>query len=154
MNAEVLAKLRNYCSYQERCHQEVRTKLLELGERGDELEEIIIALIQENFLNEERFAFAYARGKFSILKWGKVKIKQGLMAKHITTKIIDKALAQIDYDDYNNCLLKLLTIKWEQLYKERSKPTRKQKALSYMQQKGYEYNLILPLLQQLESKKP
>jgi regulatory protein len=154
MNAEMLAKLRNYCSYQERCHSEVRTKLLELGERGDELEEIIIALIQENFLNEERFAFAFARGKFSILKWGKVKIKQGLLAKRISEKIISKALSNIDYDDYNACLEKLLESKWEHLNKERSKPTRKQKALSYMQQKGYEYNLIMPIIMRLETKKP
>jgi regulatory protein len=154
MNTEVLAKLRTYCAYQERCHKEVRTKLLELGERGDALDEIIIGLIQENFLNEERFAFAYTSGKFKILKWGKVKIKHALVAKGIGDKIIAKALNHINENDYHTCLKKLVEAKWTSLKLERSKATKKQKALSYMQQKGFEYNLIMPLLIQLETKKP
>jgi regulatory protein len=68
---DALKKLQRYCAYQDRCHQEARRKLLDLGIYGDDLEEIISELISDNFLNEERFARSFARGKFRIKGWGK-----------------------------------------------------------------------------------
>ena len=81
---DALAKLQRYCAYQDRCHQEVRTKLIDLGVFGDTLEEIITDLIKDNFLNEERFARSYARGKFRMRKWGRIKIRQELKLRKIS----------------------------------------------------------------------
>ncbi len=148
-----LAKIKSYCTYQERCHSEVRNKLLELGERGESLEEIIITLIQENYLNEQRFAFAYAHGKFSILKWGKIKIAQGLTQKGITGNIANKALNHLNASDYYDCMEKLLRSKWSSLQKERSIAIKKKKVLNYMLQKGYDYASIMPIVLDLEKSK-
>ncbi len=104
--AEALQKLQRYCAYQDRCHSEVRSKLLDLGIYGDELEEIIAELITDNFLNEERFARSYARGKFNIKKWGRHRIKQELKRRQITDYCLRKAMEEIEETDYlNTCLL-------------------------------------------------
>ena len=68
---KALQKLQRYCAYQDRCHQEVRAKLLSLGVYGDEMEEIIVSLIEDKFLDEERFARSFARGKFRLKQWGR-----------------------------------------------------------------------------------
>jgi len=96
-----LEKLKSYCAYQERCHSEVRNKLLEMNIFGDTLEEIIATLIEENFLNEERFATQFTLGKFRIKKWGKVRIRQELKLRKISDYCIRQAMNQIDEKDYN-----------------------------------------------------
>ena len=98
--AQVLDKLQKYCIYQDRCHTEVRTKLLQLQVYGDELEEVMSKLIEDGFLNEERYAIAYASGKFRINHWGKRKIMLGLKSKHISDYCIQKALQKIDQKEY------------------------------------------------------
>lgn len=97
---QAVEKLKKYCAYQERCHQEVRNKFYEIGLRDSEIEEGICILIEENYLNEERFAQAYSRGKFRIKKWGKYKIIQGLRSKGISEPCIKKSLAEIDPQEY------------------------------------------------------
>src|SRR5690606_17889250 len=92
---QAIEKMEHYCAYQERSQQEVRDKLYSLGLRSADIEEIIADLIQNNFLNEERFAAAYAQGKFRMKSWGKLKIKQGLKLKRVSDKLIVKALNQI-----------------------------------------------------------
>ena len=99
-------KARGYCAYQERSQQEVRSKLYEWGLWKEVVEEVIVKLINDNFLNEERFALAYAGGKFRIKKWGKIKIQQGLKLKGVSEYCIKKAFASIDYDDYLNLIQK------------------------------------------------
>ncbi len=106
-----LARLQKYCAYQDRCHQEVRNKLLELGMYGHDLEVIITELIEEKFLNEERFARSYARGKFRIKHWGKTKIKLELKRKNVSAYCIKKGLSEIDDDDYIAALQKVITKK-------------------------------------------
>ena len=96
-NAQV--NIERYCAYQERCHSEVRNKLLSHGIYGDLLEELIGHLIENNYLNEERFALQYAGGKFRIKKWGKEKIKQALKAKGVSAYSIREALTSISDDD-------------------------------------------------------
>ena len=91
-----LPKLQTYCAYQERCHQEVVAKLLSLGIRGDDADSVIAQLITDNFLNEERFATAYARGRFRIKRWGKIRIRQGLKMRQIPEYSIKKAMKAID----------------------------------------------------------
>ena len=97
---DALRKLQRYCVYQERSHQEVRQKLLDLGIYGDDLEDIIAELITDNFLNELRFAQVYAGGKFRIKKWGRYKIKRELKQKRVSEYCIKKAMLEIDEDDY------------------------------------------------------
>ena len=140
-----LAKAESYCAYQERSQQEVRNKLYDWGLWPNEVEEVISELIENNFLNEERFARAYVSGKFNIKRWGKIKIKQGLKLKKITDKMIAIALNTIDYDDYLQTILetaekKIPTIKEKKAYK------RKYKLVSYLLGKGFENDLILEVL--------
>src|ERR1700712_929985 len=91
-----LAKAEHYCAYQERSQQEVRDKLYEWGLYPDAVENVIVHLIEGNFLNEERFANAYTRGKFNQKGWGRIKIKQGLKFKKVSDVLIKKALLTIN----------------------------------------------------------
>jgi regulatory protein len=103
-----LARARKYCAYQERSQQEVRDKLYELGLHKNEVEQGIAILIEDGFLNEQRFAIAFAGGKFRINKWGKVKIKLALKAKKVSEYCIRQALNQIPDSDYQLTLQKVL----------------------------------------------
>ncbi len=107
--------MQRYCAYQDRCHSEVRSKLLDLGIYGDELEEVIAELITDNFLNEERFARSYARGKFNIKKWGRIRIKQELKRRHITAYCLRKAMEEIEEEDYLKTLEGLIRKKADQM---------------------------------------
>lgn len=148
MDETILRKIEKYCVYQDRCHQEVRSKLLELGCRGVELEEIMAHLIAEDFLNEERYALAYTRGKFRIKKWGRVKIRQQLKAKEVTDYLIDRALKQIDASEYFGTLQELMQKKNDTIT-ETNPLKRKEKLIRYLQSKGYEINLILECWQDM-----
>ncbi len=139
--AQCRTKAESYCAYQERSQQEVRNKLYDWGLHEKDVEEIISELIQENFLNEERFALAYTLGKFRIKGWGKVKIRQGLKLKRVPDKMIIKALNGIDHDDYM-AKLKSLIEKKQATVKE-SDPFKLRFLVSrYAAQKGYEMELI------------
>src|ERR1041384_7614127 len=102
-------KLKHYCAYQERCHSEVKEKLYQLGIRKKDHDEIIAALIEENYLNEERFAISFAGGKFRMKQWGRLKIKQALKQRQVSEYCIKKALKEIDEKTYRKTLEKLLT---------------------------------------------
>ena len=138
---EVQAKLEHYCAYQERSHCEVRGKLLSYFVYGDDLEEVISHLIQENFLNEERFAFAYTSGKFRIKKWGKRKIHQGLKRKQISDYLSNKALKDINEEDYIDTLVSLLSKK-RKLLSGSNQYIIRQKLFQFVYNKGYESELI------------
>ena len=139
---EVQKKLEHYCAYQERCHAEVRAKIHTYQVYGQNLEEIISHLIQENFLNEERYAKAFVSGKFRIKHWGKTKIIQALKSKNISPYLIDKAIQQIDEETYTQTLKKLLVRK-SRLLKEPDTYHLKQKLFKYAYQKGYSTDLII-----------
>ncbi|HNR08026.1 MAG TPA: regulatory protein RecX [Saprospiraceae bacterium] len=141
-NREGLELLRQYCNYQERCHQEVRSKGLKLGFRGDDLEELISAMITEGLLDEERYARSLARGKFRNNQWGRVKIIQALKMHNIPEYCIRKALTEIDESEYRQTLLKLAELKNESLPGGLSDYEKKQKVISYLMQKGYEFEAI------------
>jgi regulatory protein len=135
-----------YCKYQERCHAEARNKLYELGFTSGEVERQIAELIAAGVLNEERFARAFARGKFRILHWGREKIKQQLKLKKISEYCIRKALTEIDGDDYENTLRKESYKKWQSTKGDRSVASRKSKLYRYLVQKGYERDLVLMMI--------
>jgi len=140
-------KIENYCAYQERAQQEVRDKLYEMGLHEADVENIIADLISENFLNEERFAKAYARGKFRMKDWGKVKIIQHLKAKRITTPLIKIALKEINHDEYIDKLNYLIEKKAGGNVNKLSY-TDKAKLVRYVQSKGYESDLIFQRLKE------
>ena len=140
--AEALSKLQRYCAYQDRCHQEVRSKLLDLGIYGDDLENIIVELIEEKFLDEERFARSYARGKFRIKRWGRDRIRRELRQRAISPYCIRKAMTEIDEAEYQKVLRQVLD-KREKDEKERITYRRKIKLANYLiGQRGFESNLV------------
>lgn len=105
---EALAKLQRYCAYQERCHNEVRTKLLDIKCYGDTLEEVISALIQEDFLNEQRFAETFTSGRYRLKSWGRNKIRLELRKKCVSDYCIRKGLETIDEIEYMETLERTL----------------------------------------------
>jgi regulatory protein len=139
---ESLEPIRNYCAYQERSHSEVRNKLLELAVYGADLEEAIATLIAEGFLNEERYARSYCRGKFRIKNWGRKKIIQHLKQKQVSEYCIRKGLEEIDETEYTLVLQKHLQQKKKELSSEKNIWIRKQKIVRYLLGKGFEQELI------------
>lgn len=133
-------RLMKYCAYRERCHKEVRSKLLDLGMRGDDLEDIISKLINENFLNEQRFAEAFARGKFKINRWGRHKIRNELRKRNVSAYCIKKGMMEISETDYEETIEKLIDAKKRAGVKEKSKIAK------YLFQKGYENQKIWEML--------
>lgn len=138
-------KAESFCAYQERSQQEVRNKLYEWGLHSAEVEDVITDLITHNFINEERFAHAYATGKFRMKNWGKLKIRQGLQLKKVSPRLIKEALEQIDPETYAQTLADLLKKK-AQLLSEKEPYKRKMKLARYAAGKGYENELIVDLL--------
>jgi regulatory protein len=139
---QALQKLKHYCAYQERCHQEVKEKLYELGMHRQVVDEIISQLIEENYLNEQRFAIQYAGGKFRMNHWGRNKIKYALKQKRVSEYCIKKALAQIDAEAYLVTLEKLTGEKEKTLQKEKSPFIKMRKVRDFLLQKGFESDLI------------
>lgn len=145
---EALQKVKHYCAYQERSHKEVREKLFGFGLRSKEVNEIIATLIEETFLNEERFAKQYAGGKFRMKQWGRRKIEAALQAKGITKGLIKTAMKAIDEAEYNRILLKLAQKKWNSLAGN-SVMERKAKTTFYLMQKGFEPGLIAKMIKEI-----
>ncbi len=148
---EALDKLQRYCVYQDRCHQEVRSKLLDLGIYGDDLENVITDLIAENFLNEERFACSYARGKFRMKRWGRVRIKQELKRRQISAYCLRKAMEEIDEEEYLKVLREMLEKKLKTV-KGPNQFQRNGKAGTYAIGKGYESHLVWETIKSLQAK--
>ncbi len=96
---QALPKIKQFCAYQERCHSEVKDKLYGYGLSKNDVEELLSKLVEDNFLNEERFAIAFAGGKFRIKQWGRIKIRYELRQKQVSDYCVKKALASIDDDD-------------------------------------------------------
>jgi len=141
-------KIQAYCAYQERCHMEVTKKLKSWGLIPDAIDLLIGELIQFNFLNEERYARSFARGKFRIKKWGRMKIRMELKKRDIYFKCIDFAMEEIDDKAYFETLKKVLQKKNE-LEKEKDSYKRKAKLTRYLVSRGFEYDLIRDALEEL-----
>ena len=141
-------KIQAYCAYQERCHMEVTKKLKSWGLIPDAIDLLIGELIQFNFLNEERYARSFARGKFRIKKWGRMKIRMELKKRDIYFKCIDFAMEEIDDKAYLETLKQVLQKKNE-LEKEKDSYKRKAKLTRYLVSRGFEYDLIRDALEEL-----
>ena len=148
---QALQKLRQYCAYQERSHSEVQTKLYELGVRKAEHDEIIATLIEEDYLNEERFAIQFVGGKFRMKDWGRKKIYYALKEKKVSEYSIKKAMQQIDEEAYQETLRELAEKKYESLKNEQWL-ARKRKTMDYLLQKGYEFELVTATVNSIATK--
>ncbi|MEL7222150.1 MAG: regulatory protein RecX [Bacteroidota bacterium] len=146
---QALKKLQHYCAYQDRCHSEVRTKLIELGVYGDTLEEIMADLIIEKFLDEERFARSYSRGKFNLKKWGRMRIRRELKFRKISAYCIKKGLSEIDEEAYRATLEGILIKKIQDYSRKYNDYVSHQKAAQYAMGRGYESYLVWEILKGL-----
>jgi regulatory protein len=138
---EAQKKLENYCAYQERCHKEVREKLKAMKMIPQAIDKIIVHLIDYNFLNEERFAKAFVRGKFRIKKWGKNRLVRELKFRDISKYAIDVALKEIDEADYFETLDELTQKRIAQV-KEKNSYKKKKKVADYLLYRGWESHLV------------
>ena len=146
---QALPKLKKFCAYQERCHQDVAEKLYHYGIYKKEAEAIISQLIEENYLNEERFALQFASGKFRINQWGKQKIKYQLKQKNVSDYCIKKALSTISKADYNKLLYQLAEKKLTLLKTEKNIFAKRKKIQDYLLQKGFEYEQVTQILSEM-----
>ena len=141
---ETKQKLADYCVYQDRCHQEVEQKMREYVLIPEAKDEILLYLMQENYLNEERFTRSYIRGKFYMKSWGKNKIRNHLKFKGISSKLIDSCWDEIDENDYQKTLERV----WEKYYstlKGLKEYQKNMKTTKYLMTRGFEYSEILKL---------
>ncbi|TZF83620.1 RecX family transcriptional regulator [Pedobacter sp. BS3] len=144
---QAIEKAEHYCAYQERSQQEVRDKLYDLGMNTSDVDDIISYLISTNFLNEERFALAYTRGKLRQKHWGRLKIKQGLKLKKVSEPLIRKAMRSIDADEYMDILSQILQKKASLLH-EKDTFKRYYKLMRFALSRGFETDLISDALKQ------
>jgi regulatory protein len=141
---EAKRKAGMYCAYQERTQQEVRNKLYELGLYKDDVEYILAELITENFVNEERYARAFAGGKFRIKRWGRMKISYALKQKNISSYCIERAMEEIPEDEYIEIIRKLIDIKSASLSGDPF--VIKKKIAAHLIGKGFESEKVWPIL--------
>ena len=139
---QALPQIKQFCVYRERCHSEVKEKLYSLGLYKNDVEQLMAQLIEENYLNEERFAKQYAGGKFRMNQWGRVKIKYALRQKQVSDYSIKKGLKEISEADYKKTLQKLAEQKLKTLKNESNVFSKKKKLQDYLLQKGYEGELV------------
>ena len=145
---EAKKKLENFCSYQERCHKEVKEKLRELGMIQSASQEIIAQLIQEDYLNETRFAKNFARGKFRIKNWGRNRISRELKSRNITDYNIKMGLQEFTDIEYEETFYNLIE-KRKKSVEHLPIDQQKKKIFSYLSYRGWEHEKIFDALNQL-----
>lgn len=142
---EVKQKLVNYCVYQDRCHKEVEEKMRDFVLIEEAKEEILLYLLRENYLNEERFTRSFIRGKFYQKSWGKTKLRLELLSRGIPEKLILKSMDEIDESDYENTILRT----YEKYYEKQNGKNefeRKAKTIRYLLSRGFEYEDVRRLI--------
>ena len=148
---EARGKMETFCSYQERCPWELRRKLFEKGIQGEAIETILGELAASGFVDEERFARSYARGKFRIKRWGRNRIRQELKLRDISASIIQKGLSEIDGEEYFALLEREAEKKWEKT-KEADAYKKRYLVTKYLLSKGFESDLIQEAMASLTTK--
>jgi regulatory protein len=146
---EALQKIEYFCAYQERCHEEVVTKLRTMKMDSDEIDQIMAHLIAENFLNEERFACSFARGKHRIKNWGKIRISNELKHRKISQTLINTALKEITLEEYLSTFHTLAERQWESI-RETNTLKKRKKFCDYLLRRGFESNLVYDKVNELE----
>lgn len=147
---QALEKMRHFCAYQERCHGEVRLRLKAFPLDAEEVETVVSRLIEDDFLNEERFAVAWAGGKFRMLQWGRVRIRYELKRKGLGEYNIRKGLAAIDEEEYISTLERLARARWETERRGAGhEGLKRQRLAAFLVRKGYEPDLIREMTERL-----
>ena len=147
---QALQKARHYCAYQERSHQEVKEKLYSFGLYKNQVEPLLSQLIEEDYLNEERFAIQFAGGRFRMKQWGRVKIRYELKQRQVSEYCIKKALKQLEEADYLKTLEQLARKKWASIRGEGVNAFVKlSKTSDYLMQKGFEADLVQQALKKI-----
>lgn len=147
---EIQSKLEYYCAYQERCYKEVEEKLFSFSIDSSEKEEILTYLIENNFINEERFAQSFVRGKHNYKFWGKNRIVNELKFRNISSRIITSALKEISEETYLENFHQLAEKHWKNIT-ERKGQKKNKKFVDFLLRKGYETNLIYEKLKELDN---
>ncbi len=147
---QAIQKIEHFCAYQERCHQEVISKLWSMKLNSDEIDEIVVNLIENNFLNESRFACSFARGKHRIKHWGRIRITNELKLRKINVTLIKLALKEFSKEEYLSNFHNLAERNWESI-RETNVLKKRKKFCDYMLRRGFESNLIYDKVQELES---
>ncbi|MGB2257115.1 MAG: regulatory protein RecX [Flavobacteriaceae bacterium] len=145
---QALSRLQRYCAYQDRCHIEVERKLTEMRMIPQAKEQIIMSLIEDDYLNEERFALAFVKGKFRIKKWGRIRLKAELKKRKISKYLIKSALEQISEKDYLFTFEELANRKANSI-KADSILLKKKKLADYLIYRGWESSLVNNKVNQL-----
>jgi regulatory protein len=146
---EAIHKIEHFCAYQERCHQEVEQKLRSMKMQAEEVSTIISHLINENFLNESRFACSFARGKHRMKQWGKIRIVSELKFRNITTYNINLGLKEISSEEYEMTFNTIAEKQWESI-RETNALKKRKKFCDYLLRKGFESNLVYDKVKELE----
>lgn len=150
--ADAIKKLEHFCAYQERCHKEVVQKLREMRMTSEEIDVVVVHLIGQNFMNEERFACSFARGKHRIKGWGRIRIVNELKFRDISKYNIDNALKQISADEYFATFEKIAESQWHNISEKNTLKKRK-KVCDYLLRKGFESDMVYAKIKELELKK-
>ncbi len=143
---EIKQKMANYCAYQDRCHFEVEQKMREFVLIPEAKDEILLYLMRENYLNEERFTRSYIRGKFYIKSWGRNKIKMNLKQKMVPEKLINQCFDEIDEIDYAATIKKI----WDSYYEKQKglkEYQKKSKTIKYLMSRGFEYDKLIEIME-------
>lgn len=146
---EALKKLEHFCAYQERCHEEVVSKLYSLKMTSDEIDSIVVQLIEGNFLNESRFACSFARGKHRMKSWGKIRITNELKARNISATNITLALKEISPEEYEETFSQLSEKCWNSIHEKNTLKKRK-KFCDYLLRRGFESNMVYEKIKEME----
>lgn len=149
---EAKRKMEHYCSYQDRCHKEVETKLAGMGLISEARDQIIMHLIEQDFLNEERFALLYSRSKFNQKNWGRIRLKRELALRGISVYLIKKALSGISEEEYLLKFNELASHKWNRIDAP-DLQRKKKKLLDYLIYRGWEHHLIYDKIRALSTGK-
>lgn len=147
---EALQKIEYFCSYQERYHEEVVAKLHTMKMDQEEIDTIMVHLITSNFLNEERYACSFVRGKHRIKHWGIIRITNELKSKKITKSLINRALKEITPEEYLETFHTLAQRQWESI-KETNVLKKRKKFCDYLLRRGFESSLVYDKVKELES---
>ena len=144
---QLLDKIERYCAFQERCRQDVTIKLRQLGADDSQHEQIIVQLIKENFINEARYAKAFAADRFRLNGWGKFKINLALQAKGISAGLIERGLAEIGQREYEQKLKSMLKKKAAELSDVKDSFIRNNKLAAFLTSRGFEPELVWTMIE-------